>query len=198
MSAPKLLLSFVAAAGFIVPAFAADPPQVNQPRDPAAQHDRAAPPVDRAAPGTPGAMLHSNQTGEKMGVATAFPVKNKLCGLNVRNSTGEKLGTVEDFVIDLHDGKVHYLALSFGGVLGIGTKYFAVPLDQVHFNHDKEEMYFVLDVPKEKLENAPGFDKSDWPDFANPNWKNQIDTYYRTNGAGTASRPTISPSATNR
>ncbi len=178
MRTSRFLMAFAAAALFAVPAYSADQPAAGQPHDPAIQNQATPPIVGHNA----------TNTGEKVGVATAFPVKNKLVGLNVRNPQGEKLGSVEDVVIDLKDGKVHYLAMSFGGVLGIGSKYFAVPLDQVRFNHGKEEMYFVIDVPKEKLEKAPGFDKNDWPDFADPNWKNQIDTYYRTNTTGTANR----------
>jgi hypothetical protein len=178
-----------AAMFFAAPAFAQAP--VHSPRDPATPNDRVAQPADRA--GTPGAIMHNNQTGEKIGVATSFPVKSKLTGLSVRNSAGEKLGTVEDIVINLQDGKAQYLALSFGGVLGIGSKYFAVPFNEVRFNHGKEEMYFVLDVPKEKLQAAPGFEKNDWPDFADPKWRTEIDSYYRSNAPGTASRP-VAPS----
>ena len=169
MNASKLVSAISAVMFFASPVFAQAP--VNPQRDPAAQ------------------VIHNNQTGEKIGVATSFPVKSKLTGLSVRNSAGEKLGTVEDIVINLQDGKAQYLALSFGGVLGIGSKYFAVPFNEVRFNHGKEEMYFVLDVPKEKLESAPGFDKNDWPDFADPKWRNEIDSYYRTNTQGTATRP---------
>jgi len=75
------------------------------------------------------------------------------------------------------------------GVLGIGDKLFAVPFQEVRFNHGKDEMYYVLDISKEKLDQAPGFDKAHWPDFADPQWKSQVDSYYRDNHPGTASRP---------
>jgi len=35
-------------------------------------------------------------------------------------------------------------------------------------------------VDKERLETAPGFDKDNWPDFADPNWQNTINSYYGT------------------
>jgi hypothetical protein len=76
-------------------------------------------------------------------------------------------------------------------VLGIGDKLFAVPFQEVRFNHGKDEMYYVLDISKEKLEQAPGFDKSHWPDFADANWKSQVDSYYRDNHPGTATRPRL-------
>lgn len=118
-------------------------------------------------------------TGSKMMVSHSFRA-SKLTGLNVQNSQNEKLGTVDDLVIDVSTGRIAYVAMSFGGILGIGDKLFAVPYDQLKFVHDKDDMHFVLDVPKDRLKDAPGFDKSKWPDFADPNWSQHIDTYYRS------------------
>jgi len=117
-------------------------------------------------------------TGEKVHAAKTFRA-SKLAGLNVRNSAGEKLGKVDDLVINVADGKVTYLAMSFGGILGLGDKLFAIPFSQVKFEHGQDEMYFVVHMDKEKLKTAPGFDKSHWPDFADPNWSSKIDEYYR-------------------
>jgi sporulation protein YlmC with PRC-barrel domain len=115
---------------------------------------------------------------DKILVAHSFRA-SKLTGLNVRNREGEKLGTVNDLVVDLQTGKVSYIGLSVGGVLGVGDKLFAVPFDQVKFDHGQDEMFFVLDMTKEKLEAAPGFDQNNWPDFADPHWSERIDKYYR-------------------
>src|SRR5262249_11902931 len=62
----------------------------------------------------------------KVVAATAFPT-GKLKGLHIKNPKGETVGSVDDLVIGLDDGKVHYIAMSVGGVLGIGDKLFAVP-----------------------------------------------------------------------
>ena len=164
------LFAFAGACLMALPAFAQDPVRP------------IAPPATGPAATMPGG---------KVGVATIFPSK-KLTGLNVRNSAGEKIGTIDDVVINLQDGKVQYVALSVGGVLGIGDKLFAVPFQEIKFNHGKDEMYYVLDISKEKLNAAPGFDKSNWPDFADPQWKSQVDNYYRDNRAGTAARPAAS------
>jgi len=196
MSTSKLLLGLGVALMLAVPAMGQAP--ASGPRDKGVQSERSGPPVGQ--PGTEHSSANqaarSGQSGEKIGVQTIFPVKNKLSGLNVRNPAGEKLGTVEDLVVDLQNGKPQYLAVSFGGVLGIGTKYFAIPLQDVHFNHGRDEMYFVLDISKDKLDNAPGFDKNDWPDFADPNWKSKVDTYYKNNSSGTAGRTSTTPSNT--
>jgi hypothetical protein len=66
--------------------------------------------------------------------------------------------------------------MSSGGVLGLGQKLFAVPwqaltLDTVHKR-------FTMDVAKDRIENAPGFDTDHWPDMADDQWVQQIHGYY--------------------
>ena len=84
---------------------------------------------------------------DKILVARSFRTST-LSGLNVRNKQGEKLGTVSDMVIDIPTGKINYVALSVGGVLGVGDKMFAVPYSALKFDHGNDEMFFVLDMPK--------------------------------------------------
>ena len=55
-----------------------------------------------------------------------------LQGDRVRNSAGEDLGKVDQIMIDIPSGRVAYVVLSFGGVLGIGNKLFAVPWRALH------------------------------------------------------------------
>ncbi len=107
---------------------------------------------------------------------------SKLVGLHVKNPAGERLGTVDDLVLNLATGKTAYVAMGVGGVLGIGEKLFAVPFSALKVEHEKDEMVFVLDTTKEKLESSPGFDKKHWPDFADPKWTKQIDDFYRQAG----------------
>jgi surface antigen len=79
-------------------------------------------------------------------------------------------------MIDIPTGRVAYAVLSFGGFLGMGNKLFAVPWHA--FTIDEENKEFVLDVDKKVLENAPGFDKDNWPDMANVDFGKQIYGYY--------------------
>jgi len=119
------------------------------------------------------------RTGDKVLIEKTFRI-GKLTGLNVRNDQGEKLGTVDDFVVNIDSGKISYMALSVGGLFGLGDKLFAIPFSQVKFNFGKDEMFFVVDhMTPEKLKAAPGFDKSNWPNFADPNWSQHIDSYYQ-------------------
>jgi len=137
----------------------------------------------------------------KVVAATTFRA-SKLIGLNVRNHNNEKLGTVEDFVVNVDNGKVNYAALGVGGLFGLGEKMFAIPFNAMTFVHDKNEMHFVINMSKEKLQAAPGFDKNNWPDFADPNWAQQIENYYQaseTKTKATENRPaTTTAPATNR
>lgn len=103
---------------------------------------------------------------------------SSIDGDSIRNRAGEDLGTVKDLMIDLTDGDVRYAVVSFGGFLGMGDKLFAVPFDALELDADNE--CFVLDADKEFLENAPGFDKDDWPNFADPSFRETVDSHYRS------------------
>ena len=85
-----------------------------------------------------------------------------LIGDPVRNSEGEDLGKIEDFMIDLDTGCIVYAVLSFGGILGMGGKLFAIPWSSLRV--DMEEECVRFDVDKETLEEAPGFDEDNWPE----------------------------------
>lgn len=99
-----------------------------------------------------------------------------LIGDDVKNPAGEDLGKLEEVMLDVDNGRISYGVLSFGGFLGMGDKLFAVPWSA--FNLNKEEKFFYLTVDKQQLENAPGFDKNNWPDFADPTWGRSIHDYY--------------------
>jgi hypothetical protein len=94
----------------------------------------------------------------------------------VKNRADEDLGKIDDFMVHLDSGKIAYAVLSFGGILGIGNKLFAVPWTALSLDSDRRK--FILDVAKEKLENAPGFDKDNWPDMADTTWGENIHKFY--------------------
>jgi len=75
--------------------------------------------------------------------------------------SGEDLGKLEEIMLDMDGGRVAYAVLSFGGVLGMGNKLFAVPWDALTVDTENKEL--VLNIDRETLENAPGFDKDNWP-----------------------------------
>ncbi|MEL7237016.1 MAG: PRC-barrel domain containing protein, partial [Chloroflexota bacterium] len=81
-------------------------------------------------------------------------------------------------------GRIQYTVLSFGGVLGIGDKLFAVPFEA--FTIDQNDENFVLDVDQERLKNAPGFDKNDWPATGNTEFRDRVYAYYEIDPYWTA------------
>jgi sporulation protein YlmC with PRC-barrel domain len=101
---------------------------------------------------------------------------SSLSGDRVKNRAGDDLGKVTELMIDVPTGRVAYGVLSYGGALGIGNKLFAVPWAALTLDEDNKE--FILDVNKSTLENAPGFDKDNWPDMADPSWSRQVHDYY--------------------
>lgn len=101
-----------------------------------------------------------------------------LIGEDVYNHKDEDLGDIKEIMLDMNNGTVAYAVLSFGGFLGIADKLFAVPWKALKL--DTANKRFILNVDKERLESAPGFDKDSWPDMADPNWQNTISAYYGT------------------
>ncbi len=98
-----------------------------------------------------------------------------LSGMDVVNPTHEALGEIEDIMIDPATGNIVYAVLTFGGFMGFGEKYFAIPWEAFYLDTKNEDVV-ILNIPREKLENAPGFDKNDWPD--NGQWE-FVDKIYR-------------------
>ena len=99
-----------------------------------------------------------------------------LKGDKVVNHQGEDLGNIEELMIDLNRGLIAYAVLSFGGFLGMGDKLFAIPWQA--FAVDTAEKRLVLNADKELLKKAPGFDKSNWPNMADPAWGTKLYGYY--------------------
>ena len=101
-----------------------------------------------------------------------------ILGNKVLNRSGEQLGSLKDLVIDLEDGRIAYAVLSFGGILRMGDKLFAIPWEALIPN--PKDRTFLLDVRKEVLSKAPGFDKDHWPDDAQyeAGWLLDIYEYY--------------------
>ncbi|HKO88431.1 MAG TPA: PRC-barrel domain-containing protein [Burkholderiales bacterium] len=101
-----------------------------------------------------------------------------LEGDEVVNSAGEKLGSIDEIMLDVSAGKIAYAVLASGGLLGMGDKLFAIPWNALTLDVERE--CFVLDIDKERLENAPGFDKDSWPSMADSSWAQSVYSYYGT------------------
>jgi sporulation protein YlmC with PRC-barrel domain len=99
-----------------------------------------------------------------------------LIGKPVQNTRGEPLGNVQDLAIDAERGRVAYVVLSFGGFLGMGDKWFAIPTGALTLPDDCE--HFVLSVEKDRLKSASGFDKDRWPKMGDIAWSTSIHEFY--------------------
>jgi sporulation protein YlmC with PRC-barrel domain len=100
-----------------------------------------------------------------------------LIGDGVRNEAGDSLGKIEEIMLDLHTGRVAYAVLSFGGFMGVGNKLFAVPWSAMDLDLENHE--FILDMDEERLKDAPGFDKDNWPSSPDRAFINEVYSYYQ-------------------
>jgi sporulation protein YlmC with PRC-barrel domain len=123
------------------------------------------------APGVSGSDVHKGPGPELMGADT-------LIGNDVYNKNEDDLGDIKEIMLDMRTGRVSYAVLSFGGFLGMGDKLFAVPWSALTL--DTVNKRFLLNVEKDRLESAPGFDKDQWPNMADPTWEKSIHDYYGT------------------
>lgn len=121
-----------------------------------------------------------NRTGQNVdGPRANMPLHrlstSTIVGDDVRNMQNEDLGTIKDLMIDLQNGCIEYAVLQFGGFMGIGSKYFAIPWK--HLTADPENKCFILNKDKEFLKKAPGFDKDHWPG-TNSEYYNETTAYW--------------------
>lgn len=111
-----------------------------------------------------------------MTMQPTFLSASTLTGDDVVNPQGESLGNLKDIMLDTSTGKIAYAVLSYGGVFGLGDKLFAVPWSALRIDSDKKNL--VLNASKERLKDAPGFDKDHWPNFADPTFGRTLSDYY--------------------
>jgi sporulation protein YlmC with PRC-barrel domain len=135
--------------------------------------------------------MYKNSTSA--GPGPALMGADTLIGDKVVNGSDEDLGEIKEIMLDMNTGQVAYAVLSFGGFLGMGEKLFAVPWQALHL--DTVNKRFVLNVDKERLKTAPGFNPDAWPDMGDISWSNQIHTFYGTDPSR-AGGPTMGPGST--
>lgn len=112
------------------------------------------------------------------GPGPALMGADTLIGDDVVNGNDESLGDIKEIMLDMGTGQVAYAVLAFGGFLGMGEKLFAVPWQALHL--DTVNKRFVLNIDKERLKTAPGFNPDAWPDMSDITWANQIHSFYGT------------------
>jgi sporulation protein YlmC with PRC-barrel domain len=133
-------------------------------------------PSATSAPRTGGASIIGAERHGSDGPGPEVMDADTLIGDSVVNAAGEDLGELKAIMLDVASGRIAYAVLSFGGFLGMGNKLFAIPWSALTL--DAGEKRFILNIAKERLDNAPGFDKDHWPSMADASWARQLHEYY--------------------
>lgn len=122
--------------------------------------------------------IYKNDYLIKQGPGPRLMGADTLIGNDVYNADDEDLGDIKEIMLDVATGDIAYAVLSFGGILGLGEKLFAVPWKALTL--DTENKRFILNVSKTRLKDAPGFDKDAWPNFADKLWIENVHNFYET------------------
>jgi sporulation protein YlmC with PRC-barrel domain len=95
---------------------------------------------------------------------------SNVTGMTVRNAEGKDLGTINDLMVDLNEGKVVYAALTRGGLAGIGSSYYAIDWKLFEYKQHNDGDYLLLRIDDNAFENTEGFDTDNWPAQPDQRW----------------------------
>lgn len=120
----------------------------------------------------------AERDGERNGV---YIRASELMGLNIENSAQNNVGSIDDLVLDTDSREIRYVAVTYGGFLGIGSEMHAVPFKAFNFRGDPDagtDIVAVLDVTQKQMEGAKGFDEKNWPNFGDEEFARSADRRY--------------------
>ncbi len=122
--------------------------------------------------------------GTTVNKSSRFVPSIRLVEYDVVNKNDEDMGQIQTFVIDMHVGLVAFVLVSFGGTLGFGDKWFAMPWSALKWQPAKNK--FLLNMSENVLKDAPGMDKATWL-VEMEKWQEEqdlelLDRYYTTHG----------------
>jgi sporulation protein YlmC with PRC-barrel domain len=102
-------------------------------------------------------------------VAIDSVLANDLVGYTLVNELGQRIGNIEDVVVNLDVDSVVYMALDFGEVLGVGERMIPVPFDDIWY-HLSQQTVTIYDLNRQAIEQHDGFDTANWPQEADRDW----------------------------
>jgi hypothetical protein len=108
---------------------------------------------------------------------TRLIAADKVEGTAVYNRAGDRLGSIENVMLDKLSGKVAYAVMSFGGFLGIGDRHHPLPWSVL--SYDTRQGGYVVDLDKKALEGAPSYATGATPNWEEETWGKQVHDYYR-------------------
>ncbi len=132
------------------------------------------------AVGTPAyraSALLARSDGARSGGMGFVQKASKLMGLPVKNLADEKIGGIENLIVDLPAGRIVAVIVSSGGFLGLGDTLSVVPPGALRFNDAHDVVR--LDTTKETLASAPRFKSGEWPDFSERTYTAGVYDAYR-------------------
>ena len=100
---------------------------------------------------------------------------DRVEGTVVYNLAGERLGTIQRFMVDKRSGKAHYAVLQFGGHSGIGGDCYPIPWEMLTYqpNHGG----YVVEITRDQLGDAPHYGESVTPEY-DRDYSQQIHSHY--------------------
>ena len=103
---------------------------------------------------------------------------DKVEGTSVYNANGDKLGSIDDLMIDKYSGNVRYAVMEFGGFLGMGTDRYPLPWSMLKYDTAVEG--YVVPVDKSQLEKAPRYSPTETPEYSDE-YGRKVHDYYGVN-----------------
>jgi len=100
---------------------------------------------------------------------------DRVEGTSVYNAAGDKLGSIDDLMIDKVSGQVRYAVMEFGGFLGMGTDRYPIPWDMLKY--DTRQEGYVVPLDESRLEGAPKYADNDRPVYDDV-YSRRINSYY--------------------
>ncbi len=100
---------------------------------------------------------------------------DKVHGTTVYNQLGDRLGSIDDMMIDKRSGLVRYAVLEFGGFLGLGTDRYPLPWSLLKYDIERDG--YVVPLDKSQLEEAPRHPVSEAPPY-NEEYGRKVYDYY--------------------
>ena len=100
---------------------------------------------------------------------------DRVEGTTVYNNAGDKLGSIDDLMIDKRSGQVRYAVLEFGGFLGMGTDRYPLPWNLLKYDTTRDG--YVVPLDKDRLTDAPKYAQDTAPDYTS-DYGRRIDTFY--------------------
>lgn len=102
----------------------------------------------------------------------------RVTGTNVKDRSGQKIGQVEDIVLDKQSNNIMFAVVSFGGFLGVGEKYHPIPWASL--DYDETASSYVVDFTKEQLQDAPSDSIDALTKEGGTSYRDRAFDYYKT------------------